>query len=105
MLINVWLTELSEEEQKAFRKELKLPVTKDLLYYSGKDCYKVLDLCVEKDSGEYSSILIKVKHDKRLGGTTSYRYMSDDNEYMIIRIMDAYLVEMQQANFLSKKNA
>lgn len=101
MLINTWMKELPEDEQKILRKELKLPVTKNLVYYHRQDCYDVLDLCVEKDNGEYSTVLVKVKYDEKLGSPASYKYMTEDNEHMIVRIMDAYLVEMQQANFLS----
>lgn len=104
MLINVWMSTLTEEEQKDFRRSLKLPIKKDIVYYNHKECFDVEDLCVEKDNGEFSTVLIKVPFDEKLGEPASYQYMDEDGKSMIIRIMSAYLVEMQQANFLGSVN-
>lgn len=98
--INKWESELSLEENKEYRRILKLPVTKQLVYYARNKRFEVVDYCVEKYRDEFSSVLIKVPYDEIMGEPSTYQWFDDNSEYMIVRIMNAYLVEMQQSNFL-----
>lgn len=102
MLTNIWMSSLTEEEQKALRRSLKLPIKKDLVYYVHQDCFEIKDLCVENEKGEYSIILIKVPYDPKMGNPSTYQYFDEDGTSMIVRIMCAYLIEMQQSNFLGR---